>query len=144
MRYALLIAALLSTAGAASSQQLPQPPAPGPQAPAAPQPSTTPATKTTDYTGTVDVGGQFTGTTGDEALYEQLRDQRSGLFSNIAVSRQTNAFWLDASARHIGYRDQRYALSYLRPKLNFDFNFQGQPLNYSYDTRTPYSGRGTR
>ena len=114
-----------------------------PQAPSTQSQTAAAAGDNTALTGTVDVGGQFTGTDGDEARYERYRDQRSGVFSNLALSRHTNAFVFDASARHVGYRDQRYDLNYMRPKLSFDFSFVGQPLNFSYITRTPYSANGS-
>jgi MtrB/PioB family decaheme-associated outer membrane protein len=125
-----LIAALLLTPAVALAQAPPPP---------------TPALGTADspYIGTVDVGGQFTGTDGDEARYERYKDLRDGAYTNLNISRTTDVFMLDAGARHIGYRDQRYDLEYVRPKFNFNFNFTGIPLNYSYITRTPYTTNGS-
>jgi MtrB/PioB family decaheme-associated outer membrane protein len=48
----------------------------------------------------------------------------------------------DASASHIGYRDQRYTVTMFGPKVNFDFRWTSLPLNYSYLTVTPYTMNG--
>ena len=85
----------------------------------------------------------YTGTDGDAARYERYQDLRNGVYTNLNVGRQTDKFLFDASAKHLGYRDQRYDLEYVRPKFNFDFNFTGIPLNYSYITKTPYTTNGT-
>src|SRR3954469_18731505 len=114
-----------------------QAPAPGPAAVQAPAPAQ--GTADSPYTGTAEFGGLFTGTDGDAARYQRYQDLRDGAYTNLNISRITNAFMLDASARHVGYRDQRYDLGYVRPKFNFNFAFTGIPLNYSYITRTPYT-----
>src|SRR4051812_7261682 len=113
-----------------------------PARPAAGAQTGTQGTADAPFTGTVDVGGLFTGTDGDAARYERYRDLRDGVFTNLRVSRFTDKFQLGASAQHAGYRDQRYDLSYIRPKFNFSFDFTGIPLNYSYITRTPYTRDG--
>ena len=77
-----------------------------PQTGLAQQP-TTPA-PLSGLTGTVDVGGMFTATDGDEARYERYRDMRDGVATGLNVSRQNESSLFDASASHIGYRDQRY------------------------------------
>jgi hypothetical protein len=94
------------------------------------------------FTGTVDVGGQFTGTDGDEARYERYRDMRDGVYTGINLSRQTDRSLFDASASHIGYRDQRYGARFVGPRIKFNFDWQSIPLNYSYLTRTPFTISG--
>src|SRR5215216_4214253 len=115
------------------------------QAPSPPQSQVQAPTpgSTLPFTGVVDFGALFTNTTGDTARFERYRDARDGLFSSLRVNRQTDVFLFAADAQHIGYRDQRYEVSYTRPKLDFGFNFTGQPLNYSYITRTPYTSDGS-
>ena len=94
------------------------------------------------FTGTVDVGGLFTGTDGDEARYERYRDMRDGLYTGINVSRLNERSLFDASASHIGYRDQRYAARFIGSRVRINFDWQSIPLNYSYLTRTPFSISG--
>lgn len=94
------------------------------------------------YTGTVDFGGLFTGTDGDAARYERYRDFRNGVYSNIKVNRDTTSMLFDASAYHIGYRDQRYEARLFSAKVNFNFDWTSLPLNYSYLTSTPYTSNG--
>jgi MtrB/PioB family decaheme-associated outer membrane protein len=115
---------------AQASQQTPPPAAPA-------------AAAETPLSGTVDVGGQFTTTDGDEARFERYRDSRSGLYSTFRLNKETASSLFSAEAFHVGYRDQRYAASFVGPKLNATFNFTGIPLNYSYITRTPYTTNGT-
>jgi hypothetical protein len=94
------------------------------------------------FTGTLDVGGLFTGTDGDEARYERYRDMRDGLYTGINVSRQNERSLFDASASHIGYRDQRYAARFIGSRVKINFDWQSIPLNFSYLTRTPYTFSG--
>ena len=93
--------------------------------------------------GQVDVGGLFTTTDGDEARYERYRDLRDGAYTSLKLGRETESYFFDSTASHIGYRDQRYSVEYLRPRLSFGFNWTSLPLNYSYLTRTPYVTNGT-
>ena len=94
-------------------------------------------------TGTADIGGMFTTTDGDEARYERYRDLRDGAYTSLTLRRETESYLFNGTASHIGYRDQRYNVDYLRPRLTFGFNWTSLPLNYSYLTRTPYVTNGT-
>jgi MtrB/PioB family decaheme-associated outer membrane protein len=93
--------------------------------------------------GTVDVGGRFTTTDGDEARYERYRDDRDGVYSSFTFGRKSDAYHFDAEASHIGYRDQRYAVDYLSRKVNFSFRWDSIPLNFSYLTLTPFATNGS-
>ena len=53
-------------------------------------------------TGTVDVGGMFTATDGDEARYERYRDTRDGAYTSLALNQETGSYLFNASASHIG------------------------------------------
>jgi MtrB/PioB family decaheme-associated outer membrane protein len=133
-RLVTLTAALLITASPAAAEQTAQTPA---QPPAqAPSPSPLP------LSGSVDVGGLFTTTDGDEARFERYRDTRDGLYSNLKVNRETDAWLFDASASHIGYRDQQYGVRFQNRADNFGFEWVSVPHNYSYLTSTPF-GRGS-
>jgi len=113
------------------------------QAPAAPaQAGAAQGTADAPFTGTVDVGGMITGTDGDAARYQRYQDLRDGAYTNLNVGRWTDKYMFAAAATHVGYRDQRYGVSYTRPKFDFNFDFTGIPLNYSYITRTPYTRDG--
>jgi MtrB/PioB family decaheme-associated outer membrane protein len=90
------------------------------------------------FSGTVDVGGLFTTTDGDEARFERYRDTRNGLFSNFRVERQASSYLFNARASHVGYRDQQYAAAFLSRQITFGFDWTSLPLNFSYLTRTPY------
>ena len=129
-RLFLLTAALVLAAGPAMAQVLP---APQTQAPGTASP----------FNGSVEFGGVFTATDGDEARYQRYRDERDGVFSNLIVNRSGARYLFDANASHIGYRDQKYNATYVRPRLAFGFQWVSVPLNFSYITRTPYVTSGS-
>ena len=94
-------------------------------------------------TGTADIGGIVTTTDGDAARYERYRDLRDGAYTSLKLGQETGSYLFKATASHIGYRDQRYNVEYVRPRFTFGFNWTSLPLNYSYLTRTPYVTNGT-
>jgi hypothetical protein len=96
-----------------------------------PQPATTAA-------GTIDVGGRFTSTDGDEARYERYRDLRDGVNANFFYSKETPNWTFDAFAKNIGYRDGHYELNLESHRFKIKAYFDQIPLNYAYYTRTPY------
>jgi MtrB/PioB family decaheme-associated outer membrane protein len=126
-RLMMLSAALLVAVRPAMAQapQLPQSPAPPPL-----------------LGGTLDVGGLFTATDGDEARFERYRDVRDGVYSNVGLNREGRSYLFDANAYHVGYRDQRYNVAYLGRRVNLGFQWVSLPLNYSYLTRTPFVREG--
>jgi hypothetical protein len=124
----LTIAALLLTARAGYAQT--------PSQAAQPQAGTSP------FAGTVDIGGLFTTTDGDEARYERYRDTRDGVYSSLSVNRETPSLLFSARALHSGYRDQRYEASVLSRRVNVGFEWVTLPLNFSYIARTPYVTSG--
>ncbi len=89
--------------------------------------------------GTIDVGGRVTSTTGDEARYERYRDLRSGANINFLFNKETANWTFDVKATSIGYRDGRYTANFNSRRVKVSFLFDSTPLNYSYDTRTPYN-----
>jgi hypothetical protein len=108
-----------------------------------PQPAGVQQASILPYTGTVDVGGLFTGTTGDAARYERYRDTRDGVYSSLTANRLGTSYLFDGSASHIGYRDQQYAAAYTGSRVRVNFNWVSIPLNFSYLTRTPYTLSGS-
>ena len=98
----------------------------------APQPTPTPSN------GILDIGGRFTSTTGDGARYERYRDLRDGVNANLLFSKETEKWVFDIKAKNIGYRDQRYLMDFNSRRLKLSLSFSQSPLNYSYDSRTPY------
>ncbi len=90
-----------------------------------------------------ELGFRATTTTGDEARYERYQDLQSGLASKIWLGKADDAVAYDFSAANVGYNDQAYAFSYNRfGKAKFNLSFNGQPLNYAYNTLTPYRDAG--
>lgn len=102
-----------------------------------------PAVPTPLLQGTIDFGGLFTTTTGDEARYERYRDTRDGVYSSFALTRDSGSYLFDASASHVGYRDQRYDAGFFSRRVKASFNWTSLPLNYSYIARTPFTTTGS-
>jgi hypothetical protein len=92
----------------------------------------------TPSSGSVDIGGRFTSTSGDAARYERYRDLRSGVNANVIFKKDTANWSFDVTGTNIGYRDQRYTMSYNSRRLKASFLFDSTPLNYGYDLKTPY------
>ncbi|HEX2462910.1 MAG TPA: MtrB/PioB family outer membrane beta-barrel protein [Vicinamibacterales bacterium] len=133
MRYKpILLAAALLAIGHPGLAQTPQPS----QAPKPAQPTSQLGG------GTVDIGGRFTTTDGDEARYERYRDERDGVYSSFSFGRQSDSYLFDATASHVGYRDQRYAVDFYSRAVKFSFRWDSLPLNFSYLTRTPFVTSG--
>ena len=124
MRNRLMIATalLLASTGLAMAQDQPAAPA---------------AASTT--TGTIDFGFRASSTNGDRARYERYRDLRDGAFSRISFGKDTDAYTLTAEVDNIGYRDQRYQVSYNNSgRVRFTAFWDSIPLNYGYNTSTPW------
>src|SRR5512141_3096692 len=99
-----------------------------------PQQETTPPSS-----GSIDIGGRFTSTDGDEARYERYRDLRDGVNANFLYGKETANWTFDLKAKNIGYRDGRYELSFSSKRVKFNAMFDQTPLNYGYYTETPYN-----
>jgi hypothetical protein len=104
---------------------------------ATPQQETTPS-----QSGTIDVGGRFTSTDGDEARYERYRALQNGVNANFLFSKETKGWTFDFLAKNIGYEDGRYVLNFNSSKWKITALFDQTPTNYAYYTRTPYNCSG--
>lgn len=90
-----------------------------------------------------ELGFRATTTTGDEFRYQRYADLKSGLASRIWLGKETDAVAYDFSAANVGYDDQHYAFGYNKfGKLQFNVEFNGQPLNYANNTLTPFKYAG--
>ncbi len=123
MRNRLMIgtaALLLASAGFAGAQDKPQP-------------------ETTPSNGTLDIGGRFTTTDGDEARYERYRDLRDGANANFLYGKETANWTFDVKAKNIGYRDGNYKIAFSSKRVKFNAMFDQIPLNYSYEASSPFN-----
>jgi len=132
-RLVTLAAALLASVSLAEAQSGDQTQPPLTQPPA-------PARESIPALGAIDFG--FRGgpdVAGDSARYERYRDLRDGAFSQIVISKATSSQMFDAKAFNIGYRDQQYLMTYTGGPGRVSFNWTSTPLNYGYDTATPWA-----
>jgi hypothetical protein len=98
-----------------------------------------PQQETKSSSGSIDIGGRFTSTDGDEARYERYRDLRDGVNANFLYKKETSSWTFDFLAKNIGYRDQRFELFFNSSRVKFSAMFDQTPLNYSYYSKTPYN-----
>jgi MtrB/PioB family decaheme-associated outer membrane protein len=90
-----------------------------------------------------EIGFRATTTDGDEARYQRYQDLKNGLASKIGIGKETDAVSYDFSAANVGYDDQQYAFNYNRfGKAKFSLEYTGQPLNYAFNTLSPYKDAG--
>jgi MtrB/PioB family decaheme-associated outer membrane protein len=135
-RFVTVAAALLLASASYAQENAAQqpPPVQQPAAPAAEQQPTF---------GSIDLGFRGTDSTGDLARYERYRDLQSGAFSQIAFGKATDTYLFDAAANNIGYNDQQYTARFIGSRLRFRGGFVGVPLNYGYNTETPWIQEST-
>lgn len=89
--------------------------------------------------GTLDIGGRFSSTTGDKARFERYRDLRDGANVNLVYGKVTDNYIFNVNVANAGYRDQRYNFGFSSRRVKAAIFFNQTPLNYSYDTRTPFN-----
>src|SRR5437016_13213141 len=85
-----------------------------------------PATVAPQSRGTIDFGGRFFDIAGDRARDQRYRDLRSGpTFDRLRYTSDQRNWFFNASADHVGYRDQRYLARFAdvgKAKLSFEWN----------------------
>jgi MtrB/PioB family decaheme-associated outer membrane protein len=80
---------------------------------------------------------------GDEARWERYRDLRDGVVVGGIFSSETNTSALQLNAANVGYHDQQYGLDYNNfGKLKASATWNSIPLNYAYNTLTPWQDQG--
>ena len=94
---------------------------------------TTPST-----TGWLDFGGRGTTIDGDGARYERYRDLSDGVFLEaLRLTAERQGWFLDATADHVGRRDQRFTGTFVKPgKLSAWAMWDQIPMTMSRTTRT--------
>jgi MtrB/PioB family decaheme-associated outer membrane protein len=87
------------------------------------------------------IGGTAYGDNSDRARAQRYRDLRNGgTVELFRFTKATDSQWLNLQADHVGYRDQRYSVSfndYGKVKSSFEWN--QIPLFFSQDTRTLFT-----
>lgn len=107
------------------------------------QRATAPRDTATQMSQRVEIGYRATSVDGDEARWERYRDLRDGPVLMLGASRSTAGSMLEFQARNIGYHDQQFELDYNDYgtwKVKASFN--SIPLNYAYNTLTPWQHQG--
>ncbi len=93
------------------------------------------------------IGGRFTGISGDEARAQRYQDLRSGVvFTDFKYAKEDpGGNWMyHLTADNVGYRDQKYTGSYERDGRFVVSGLWDQiPQFYSIDTKTPYTRSGS-
>ena len=100
-------------------------------------------TSTTPLTGSVEAGYRTSSVDGDKARWERYRDLRNGLTSSVDLGKTTETSAFRLTAANIGYHDQQYGLDFDNfGKLKATASWNSIPLNYAYNTMTPWQNTG--
>ena len=98
---------------------------------------------TTSIVGSVEAGYRTSSVDGDKARWERYRDLRNGLLSRVDIGKEDDKSAFRLTAANIGYHDQQYGLDYNAfGKLKATASWNSIPLNYAYNTLTPYTTSG--
>lgn len=101
-------------------------------------PATTPA-----VTGWFDVGYRGSSVDGDKARWERYRDLRDGALTKGDFRKETDNYLIRFRTGNVGYHDQQYVLDYNRyGKVKVTAQWNSTPLNYAYNTLTPWTNQG--
>jgi MtrB/PioB family decaheme-associated outer membrane protein len=93
--------------------------------------------------GSLIFGARGSSVDGDEARWERYRDLRDGILSKVALGRETTKDVFKFGAANIGYHDQQYTAGYNKyGKLKLSATWNSTPLNYAYNTLTPWKDAG--
>ena len=105
---------------------------------------TTAATAATpSLTGTFDLGFRGSSVDGDKARWERFRDLRDGVTSKADFGKETENYLLRFRVSNAGYHDQQYIADYNKfGKLKFTAMWNSTPLNYMYNSMTPWKDAG--
>jgi len=90
--------------------------------------------------GTIDFGVRLASGLDDVGRYQRFNDPRSGATLNrLRYNRDRDTWHFDAAVDHVGYRDQRYAVSYERyGRIKTSFVWDQIPLWFGGQTASPY------
>jgi MtrB/PioB family decaheme-associated outer membrane protein len=132
-------ALLLVFAGAARAQQ-----EQSATASTTPTPTPTATASFTPKLGTVDFGFRADDVSGDRSRYQRYRDLRQGGYiDRFKFGKETEDWVFKATANNVGYRDQRYTVSYQNiGKLSINGDWNQVPLFISSSTATLYTNTG--
>ncbi len=91
----------------------------------------------------LDIGFRSSSVDGDKGRWERYRDLRDGVTSKMEWSKESEKSEYSFSAANVGYHDQQYGLDYNQyGKLKLSAMWNSIPLNYAYNTRTPWKYQG--
>ena len=141
---------LLAFTGVARAQQTAAAPDTTPAATPATAPDTTPAATPATapdtapaISGWFDFGFRGSSVDGDKARWERYRDLRDGLLTKGDFSKETDNYQLRFRVANAGYHDQQYVADYNNyGKLKVTAMWNSIPLNYAYNTLTPWKDQG--
>ena len=87
------------------------------------------------------IAGTTYGDNSDQARAQRYRDLRNGgTVELFRFTKATDSQWLNLQADHVGYRDQRYSVSFNSyGKVKSSFEWNQFPLFFSQDTRTLFT-----
>jgi len=93
--------------------------------------------------GSFDFGYRGSSVDGDKARWERYRDLRDGLLTKGDFGKESDNYRLRFRVANAGYHDQQYVADYNNyGKLKVTAMWNSIPLNYAYNTLTPWKDQG--
>ena len=96
------------------------------------------------FEGDVGASAMFTNINGNEAKFNEYRDIRDGLYTNLRFKYDTDDYFIQGKAADIGYDTQRYRVEGgMFGNFKAYLNYSEIPHNLTFGAETFYSGIGT-
>lgn len=91
----------------------------------------------------LEIGFRSSSVDGDKGRWERYRDLRDGATSKMEWSKESEKSEYSFRAANVGYHDQKYSFDYNQyGKLKLTATWNSIPLNYAYNTLTPWKYQG--
>jgi MtrB/PioB family decaheme-associated outer membrane protein len=96
------------------------------------------------FEGAVRIKGQLADVNGDKAKFNEYRDIRDGIYGDIRLKYDSDAYFMKFDSSNIGYDDQEYNLEGgMWGKFKYKLFYNEIPHNFTFGARTFYSGAGS-
>jgi MtrB/PioB family decaheme-associated outer membrane protein len=96
------------------------------------------------FQGSLKIKGQLVDVNGDNAKFNEYRDVRDGIYGDIRLKYESDAYFMKFDSSNIGYDDQEYRLDGgMWGKFKYNLFYNEIPHNWTFGARTFYSGAGS-
>lgn len=94
--------------------------------------------------GEISAAGKLVDINGSKWKYNEFRDIKTGLYGNIKLGYDREAYFIKLKGADFGYDTQSYRIDGgMWGKFKYDLYYNEIPHNYTFDAKTFYSGAGS-